>query len=151
MYQWGQFLLGVIMFREALAHFYCLTHPFWQPHHSNSDHALAVSGSNVQSGCQLFIVLLFQPQWLPRWNIRKTHESLYPDVSILVYTTRFLCYNSAACVGGMASMDLALVVKICILAESTLISVHVLSYSSTTYLSNTDMSPSMTFAGLLLN
>ena len=32
--------------------------------------------------------------------------------------TRFVCCNSAAPVGGMASIDLALVVKICFLVES---------------------------------
>lgn len=73
---------------------------------------------------------------------RCVHPGIYSTCSML---------QKCACVGGMASLDLTLVVKICILAESTLVFVHVLSYNSTTYLSNTDTSPSMTFAGLLLN
>ncbi len=87
----------------------------------------------------------------PQMEHQENTREPVPRCVILVYIARFLCYNSAACAGGMASMDLALVVKIYILAESTLVFMHVLSYNSTTYLSNTDMSPSITFAGLLLN
>ena len=46
-------------------------------------------------------------------------------------------------------MDLALAAKICFLAESTLLSVHVLSYSRTTYDSITFIHSSLNVAGLV--
>ena len=60
---------------------------------------------------------------------------------------RCVCCTSAAAVGGIASIDLALVLKICFLAESTLISVQVRSYSSTTQDSSTDMQASLILVG----
>ena len=47
-------------------------------------------------------------------------------------------------------MDLTLVVKMCFLAEFTVVSVQVRSYSSTTYVSNTDMQSSLNADGSVI-
>jgi len=73
-----------------------------------------------------------------------------PHISTVKYgSLRVL--QQVAWIGGMASMDLALAAKICFLAESTLLSIHVLSYSRTKYDSITFINSSLNVAGLVDN
>ena len=120
-------------FRAALTHLHSPLRPFWHPQRSNSEHEAAASGSNVHSGSHPFVALLRHPQVSGEGN-SGLRTCACPHTCPPWYTARFVCCTSAAAVGGIASMDLALVLKICFLAESTLISVQVRSYSSTTYI-----------------
>ena len=65
-----------------------------------------------------------------------THVHLCIQPVSCVETVLLMCY-------GMASIDLALVQKICFVAESTVVSVQVRLYRSTTYVSRIHVKSSL--------
>ena len=116
------------------------------PHFNSSEHEATVSGSNVQNGCHPCVALFCQP-YVSGEGINGQRTSACPHTYPPWYTVRFVCWVRAALVGGKLSIDLPLVVNMCFLAKSTVVSVQVRSYKSTTNAPNTDMQSSFSFHG----
>ena len=135
-------------FREALTHLHSPLHAFCHPQRNNSEHDVTASGSNVHSGFQVCVELFHHPQASGEGN-SGVRTCACPDTCPPWYTTRFVCLNSAAPVGGMASIDLALVQNICFLVESTVVSVQVQVYRNTTYVSRIHMTSSLMLRGFV--